>query len=131
MDSATHTRSRPPAVTLAVILLTVGMTAGVLRGVIGVHFSKPVLWLLLAAVAVVPYLVIWFIFRGKNWARWVFLIMFVLAICSLSVSPQRLLAQSAFDIILYCGRLLLGLIAAGALFSPSSTEWFRGNKNES
>jgi hypothetical protein len=117
-------------VTFAVILLTLGMTIRFTYVFSSAHVEKPVTYVVLAVVIGVPYLVIWFIFLGKNWARWAFLVVFGMALCSLSASIQRLLAQTAWGIVVYSAQVLLGLIAAVALLSDSSANWFRQMKND-
>src|SRR6266699_3429233 len=94
--------ARPMIVTFAVILLTLGMTIRFIHVFSDAHVVTPVVYLVLALMIGVPYLVIWFIFLGKNWARWVFLVVFGMALCSLSVSVQRLLALPAQEIAVYC-----------------------------
>ena len=130
MNATTHRRSRPVAVTVAVIVLTVSVTIGFTRVLVGAHVDKPAVYIVLALVVAVPYLIIWFIFCGKNWARWVFLLVFGLAMCALAVSIQPLLTQPPLDIALYCVRVFLCLIAASNLLLRPSVEWFRGNKND-
>ena len=117
-------------VTFAVILLTLGMTVRFIRVFSGAHVDKPAVYLVLAVIVGVPYLIIWFIFLGKNWARWVFLVVFGMALCSLSVRVQQLLSLPVQEILVYSAQVLLCLIAAGALLSSTSVEWFRGKKND-
>ena len=130
MDSTAHRRSRPRTVTLAVILLALGMTIRFVHIFAGAHVDQPAACIVLALIVSLPYLVIWFISRGKNWARWIFLVVFGLALCSLTASVQRLLAQPVLDIAVYSVQVLLCFIAAAALLSHSSAEWFRELKND-
>ena len=74
MNATTHRRSRPVAVTVAVILLAVSVTIGFTRVLVGAHVDKPAVYIVLALVVAVPYLIVWFIFCGKNWARWVLIL---------------------------------------------------------
>lgn len=130
MSANPQHRSRPLIVTFSVILLTIGMTVRFMHVFSGAHVDKPIVYLFLAVLVGVPYLIIWFIFLGKNWARWVFLIVFGMALCSLSFRVQQLLSLPAQEILAYSAQLLLCLIAAGALLSSTSVEWFRGKKND-
>lgn len=115
-------------VTFAVILLVLGLTVRFIHVLSGAHIEKPLVYVVLGVVAAVPYLIIWFIFLGKNWARWLFLVVFGLALCSLSVRFQELLSLPAEEIGAYCAQLFLYTTAACALLSTTSGEWFRRNK---
>ena len=68
-------------------------------------------------------LCIWLISRGINWARLLFLALFVgdcwLALRSLPISPR-----SAMDAIFPCVQLLLQLLALVLLFLPTANRWF-------
>src|SRR5438128_1817850 len=107
MNSTTHQRSRPVAVIVAVILLAIGMTIRFMHvfGDTDAHVDKLAIYIFLALLVSVPYLVMWFIFRGKNWARLVFFVVFGLALCSIPISIQRLLTQPVLDIAVYCVQL--------------------------
>ena len=130
MSANSQRSSRPTIVTFAVILLTLGMTIRFLHVFSGAHVGHLAALLFLAPVVAIPYLFIWFIFLGKNWARWVFLVMFGLAMCSLSVRVQRLLSLPAGDIAAYCAQVFLCAVAAISLLSSTAVDWFRGKKND-
>ena len=132
MDSALHQSSRPKAVLVALHLLALGTTIGFASAIAGAHSSeiRPIAYLLLSPIIAIPYVVIWFVFRGKNWARWLFLIGFGLALCSLAASFQELLTLPTLDIVVYSARMLAGFIAAVILVEPSSVKWFRAPKND-
>jgi len=132
MDSATHRGSRPKAVSVAVYLLALGTTIGFAWAFADANFGeiRPITYLLLSPIIAIPYVVIWFIFRGKNWARWLFLVVFGLALCSLAASFQQLLTLPILDIVVYSARMLAGFIAAVILVEPSSSKWFRASKND-
>jgi hypothetical protein len=123
--------SRPPAVTLALILFIISLCFDLVVGFTdGMHgdpvfppgtdmlFALFCLWPLFFAlfVIVVLYFPLWFICRQRNSARWyaVFLtcLMLVIVICT----------SASFDL---AATFLVNLIATVALFLPSSNQWFR------
>ncbi len=122
-----HQSSRPPAVTFAAILLAVSLAIGFAIVVAaGVNWANPSSYVVLAVMAGVPALLIWLIFRGKNWARWLFLAQFAL---SLLLSPRcfgRLETYSGLYAISFCLLLVLELTAAVALCLPRTGQWFGG-----
>jgi hypothetical protein len=116
-------------VTFAVILLLLGMTIRFITVFSGAHVRQPGAYAVLAVLVGIPYLIIWFIFQGKNLARWVFLVVFGLALCSLSVNLQKLFSLPVEQAIGYTVQVMLCLTAAAALLSSASANWFRG-KND-
>jgi hypothetical protein len=133
MNSTTHRQPRPVLVTLAVILLVIGTTVrfGFTFVNLGGNLSgNPLVYCIFAIIVSIPYLIIFFIFRGMNWARWTFLIVFGLALLALPRSLANLSDHSALDIVVYGVQVLLALIAAVALLSRPSVEWFRRQKKE-
>ncbi len=130
MERTLHQNSRPPAVTFAVILLAVSLAIGwAIIVAAGVNWANPMSYVVLAVMVGVPALLIWFIFQGKNWARWFFLAQLAL---SLLLSPccfRRLETYSDLYVISFCLLLVLELAAAVALCLPRTRQWFGGGKN--
>ncbi len=130
MEHTLHQRSRPPAVTLAVILLTVSLAIGfTIIVAAGVNWANPSSYVVLGVMIGVPALLIWLIFQGKNWARWFFLAQFAL---SLLLSPRcfrRFEAYSGLYVISFCLLLVLELAAAIAFCLPRTRRWFAGGTN--
>jgi len=71
----------------------------------------------------------WLIFQGKNWARWVFLVLTLYGFLALPNSIERLREHPAFDIYFHCGQMLLQLAASVGLLVKSSNRWFKANKS--
>jgi hypothetical protein len=133
MNATTQGRSRPMVVTFAVILLFLGMTIRFVSIFSAAHVRIRSLaaYIVLAAVISLPYVVIWLIFLGKNWARWIFLVVLGMAVFSLPfVSVQRLMTLPADAIAVYAVQVLCLLTAAIALLSNSSVAFFCGGKND-
>jgi hypothetical protein len=129
MDNPTHQSLRPVTVTIAVVLLSVSAPIGVIKVAVGAHLDNPLTYVVLAVILGVSALMIWLIFRGKNWARWVFIVLFALGLLLLPRSIQRLQTHSNFDVVVYCVQLLLQLVAAVALCLRPARQWFGGGTN--
>jgi hypothetical protein len=126
MDKSIPQRSRPGAVTVAVVLLCISVVAGLIKAFGRAKLDNPFTYVLLAVIVGVQALIIWLIFRGKNWARWVFIVVFALGLLVSPWSIQRLLTHSRLDLVLYCIQLTLQLGAAVALCLGPARQWFGG-----
>src|SRR3954471_7460068 len=104
---ATHQSSRPPAVTVAVVLLSVSLAIAIIKMAVGARLDNPLTYVLLLIILGVSALMIRFISRGKNWARWVFIVLFALGLSLSPRSIQRLQNHSGFDVVFYCAQALL------------------------
>src|SRR5512132_2185665 len=71
MNTSAPERSRPITVQIAVAILAVSVGIGMVKLTLGAHLDNPLTYLLLAAVLGVSTTMVWLIFRGRNWARWV------------------------------------------------------------
>ena len=120
---------RPPQVKLAAILLVLHLIFGFTKAIV----HRPPLNLVAFGVTVgflgLMVLWIWLIYRGANWARWIFVLWFT---WSLFFSPwhthwslQEGRAQPIFGAVFFCVQTLLQFGAVALLFLPSSGRWFR------
>jgi hypothetical protein len=116
---------RPEQVKYAAILLATSTGLAIVNLAFRAHSDNPLTYVVLAAIASVPLLFAWLIFRGKNWARWVFVVLTVLNLLFIPSSIRRLHASSAFQVWFYCFQTLLQVIIAVLLCLPSSNEWFK------
>ena len=70
---------------------------------------------------------IWLIGKRKNWARWIFVIMFVLGV-PLSINPLiQSLQYSPFSGVLGLAQIIAQTIAVIFLFKAPAREWFKSN----
>jgi hypothetical protein len=104
MDIQTNRASRPSQVTVAITLLTISSVLGSIKMGIGAHLDNPLTYVVLAVVLALMFLLIWLIYRGKNWARWMFMVVFVLGLLVSPRSLQRLIAHSTFGAVFFCFR---------------------------
>lgn len=122
--------ARPWPVVVALVLLLVTSclqmqhsAARFLRGGSFVYKGP----LLDAVVLLVP---LWFTFRGKGWARWIWVV-YVIGGIALSVRPviQHLQVGAVHWVVVFCLRSLIVCLAVIVLFLPLSNQWFRENRN--
>lgn len=122
--------SRPAYVTVAVGLLAAASIIGITKLTMRGTFAYPQIASLL--IYVWGFLLAWVIFHGKNWARWVYLVLVAMAVLDLIFSPAEIrwrLSRPAPEIAWFCFGSLLSPVAVALLFLPTSNEWFRQQKN--
>ena len=127
MNITTHRGARPLAVKIAVGLLAASCGIDLVLKTIWYHShhsDDSDFYVSLAVVFTILSLLLYFLFRGRNWARWVVLFMFIIGIIlSLVLHVQR---HSG----LYFIYLLMNTVAIVALFRSPSSQWFRGEAND-
>jgi hypothetical protein len=130
MHPTTRQSSRPSAVNLAIVLLLVNVGASLVLSALRASWNSPFVSVKFICELLMLAVPIWFIWRGKNWARWLLVAFafggFVLSFPSLIEHFQ---ARSGSWIVTYFWRNLIDVIAVVLLFHPSSGEWFRGTTN--
>jgi len=68
---------------------------------------------------------IYMISKGKNWARIVYLVLFVLGFFSAVFSFPQLMGQGTFPLVGVIGGTLLSLIGLIYIFKSESLTWFK------
>lgn len=124
--NATSQTSRPRVVTLAVVFLAVVFAAGLARKILEAQSYDLRFYVGFVVTFLLEAVTGWFIFRGKNWARWVLIGVFVLGV---AFTFPEFIQQVQHYSVLQSGRYLIGvigdLIILFALFHPSASRWFR------
>ena len=132
MDHTLHRSSRPLAVKLALILLLINLGTAFIQQAIGADWriadwSNPLVYVKWGSELLMMAIPLWFIYRGKNWARW---LLVVVACAGLCISIPQFIQDfrvHSFPWLLDClHRNLISAVALIALFLPSSSQWFRG-----
>ena len=73
---------------------------------------------------------LWFIFRGRDWARWVLVALFFLGFTfRLPQLIQQFHEHSVGWVLAYRWHSLVEAVALAVLFLPSSNRWFRGDRD--
>ena len=119
VDEVLDQSPRPSAVKLAIVLLVIGCATDLVLTTVRYHSTYPHFYFLLAWTFTVEAVLLWFLYLGRNWTRWVALFAVVL-----SVIPHVQRHSVAYFIY-----LLVDVIALIALFRRSSSQWFRRHVN--
>lgn len=130
MTVQNSTNSRPTCVTVAVTILSITSVIGITKLIMRGAFAYP--QVLSLVIYLWGFLLAWVIFHGKNWARWVYLVLIAFAVGGLIFSPDEIrwrLTRPAAEIVWFCFGSLLSPVAVALLFLPASNEWFRQQKN--
>jgi len=129
MSITTNQNTRPVTVRVAVISLLTSMAIVIVTLAVRAHWSNPLAYVSFTLIVGVPLLFLWFIYQGKNWARWVFLVVFALGLLSSLASFHLPKTHTTITLVLFCIHSVLQLVAAIALLLRPSNDWFRGHTN--
>ncbi|WP_420128782.1 zinc ribbon domain-containing protein [Longimicrobium sp.] len=130
MTSAYHAEP-PEAVSSAVTLIYVTLAIGVVRLILEwpeVSQGVPTDVLMISTLAGYA-LVVWLasrVSRGRNWARIVFLVLFILGAPFTIVPLLESLGTSPFSALLGIIQLVLQALAVVSMFSRKAAPWFTG-----
>ena len=116
---------RPVQVKIAAILLILCTGFGIIYLASRAHLDKPFTYIVLAVLASIPLLITWQIFVGKNWARWLFLVLVILTLFRIPAIIEQLQAHSSFQNWFYCFQTLMQVVCMVLLYLPPSNEWFK------
>lgn len=125
MSTTTQRGSRPLAVNIALVILLINFGTSLVPRLAYAEWNDLFVRIKYGSEIIMLLLTLWFIFRGKNWARWLLLAVGIAEFC-LSVPRviQHFQNHSASRILTYCLRSLVDVVALVALFHPSTNEWF-------
>jgi hypothetical protein len=129
-ESIAHSSRRPMAVKVALILQALTTGESVVMSAIYAQWSNLFLDISFGLFVIVYALPLWFVFHGKNWARWFVAVVtgFDTVFASSLVWFRYHQTFSTLGAVWFWLSYLLGIIAVIALFHPSSNRWFRGSK---
>lgn len=120
--------SRPLAVDLSLIILLVSFAVSFIPQLVHADWTVFLVYVKFGIHLLVLAIPLWFVARGKNWARW---LLVAYAVAGISFALPHIIrtyqAQSVPIIVTFCLRNLIVLGALVALFLPSSSKWFRSN----
>lgn len=129
MDKLEHHEPRPLLVTLALALFVANQLPDFVLGALRGNYHSPYFYIIFVALLAVVFLPPWFIFHGKNWARWFLAAIFFAGFCaSLYSFITSYPPNSALTFGLSILKTSVNIIALGALFLPPSNRWFRSCK---
>ena len=139
--------NRPKQVVTAIYLLYISLVIGLVSGLINI-FSGNIeatvaaqggaaqatpgrisQVIMLVIILVIMWLIYFCISKRQNWARILFLVLYVLGAVAWVFSLKQMAATSVLMLILSCINMALGLMALILLFTPNGNQWFRRVKN--
>jgi hypothetical protein len=130
MDSTPYNNARPVAVKLALILLALDCGVALVIDAINIQSGQYGVFASWLIEDIVFFFLLWCVFCGKNWARWVVAVWIVLS--EVCISPLAWVRYhqtfSTLEAVWFWFGWLLDIIGVIALFLPSSNRWFREYK---
>src|SRR5882672_10219741 len=81
MNTTTQRGSRPLAVNVALIILLVTFSVSLAPRLARADWSNYFVWIQYGFQLLMVFLSLWFIFRGKNWARWFLVVVAFAGFC--------------------------------------------------
>jgi heme/copper-type cytochrome/quinol oxidase subunit 2 len=120
-------KSRPNAVKFAIIFMLIGFSWAIGRDMVDVQGNNLSAYIGIGIRLIIVLILFWFIFLGRNWARWLWAVLALAGLClEISWIVQHNRTLSTTWIIEFSIHSLIYLFAFIALFKPSSNAWFRG-----
>jgi hypothetical protein len=128
MNAATHRGSHPFAVQIALLLLLAIISTSLVRGALSADWNSPFIYIKYVIELIMLGVPMWFVFRRKNWARWLLVAYGVGGIClSLPQVIQHFHANTTSWLVTYALLNVVVVSALVALFLPSASQWFWGD----
>src|SRR5882672_810479 len=81
MNTTTQRGSRPLAVNVALIILLVTFGVSLAPRLARANWSDFLVWVKYGSESIMLLIPLWFIFRGKNWARWFLVVVAFAGFC--------------------------------------------------
>lgn len=125
MNGTLQPSSRPLGVKIALVILLIVIGSSFAPRLAHAKWSNHFLCMEYAFEVGIASFMTWFIFRGKNWARWFLVLVCVAGLCSSVPNVVKHIRQpSLWWILTYGAGNLVDVAILVALFHPSSSEWF-------
>jgi hypothetical protein len=126
MNNIAHRGARPVAVKFAFILLALNTSLGFTMSLIYIPRGNLFLEVSSIGFLIIYVIPLWFLFLGKNWARWLVVILTFCGIChSFFFWVWHHQTFSVFETVWFWLVNLSDIITVIALFHPSSNRWFQ------
>ncbi len=129
MDTTTYRQRRPLVVTLGLALFAANQVPDLMLDAIHGNWHSPYFYIIFFVLLGVVFVPVWFVFHGKNWARWLLVTIILVGfgahlfsfINSHSVHSVSWIALSFL-------KSFINFVALVALFLSPSSKWFRSCK---
>ena len=120
--------SHPLAVNIGVILMLVATFTSLTRSALRADWGDRWVWVQFGVQLMILVLPFWFIFRRKNWARWLLLAYALGGYCvAFPLVQHRLQTHATWWLLRFAVINLIAVAGLVALFLPSASKWFRAN----
>jgi hypothetical protein len=122
------TPARPNSLKMAIYCLLVSYVVASVQVLLKLHWSDLKAYALGITGLLVSWLFVFLIYRGRNWARWLYAGFMTVWLVSLAADMKHTTQLGGGDRALLVLYLILGLTAVILLFTPASTHWFKSQK---
>jgi hypothetical protein len=129
MESIISRGPRPTRVKVAVALWGAGALLNLTVGAAQTDWHDWVMHPTFAVLVTLSLLLLWFLYQGKNWARWLLVALVCYRLLMLMGHFHRMGGISGYDAASVALRLVLQVSAMFLLFSQSAASWFRGGNH--
>ena len=130
MNTTTPQCTRPLSVYLSLSIFLVAFGVSLAPRLARANWNDAFVHLKYGSELVMLLLPLWFIFRGKNWARWFLLVVAIMGFClRMPQTIQQFHERSIEWMLTYCLCILAEVTALILLFLPLSNSWFRGKRH--
>jgi hypothetical protein len=115
---------------MALVILLFSFAASLTPRLARAEWNDGFVWIKYGSMFIMLLLPLWFVFRGKNWARWLLVALALTGFCfRMPQLIQHLHEHSVGWIVSSRLYSLTEVVALVILFLPSSSRWFRGNRD--
>jgi hypothetical protein len=129
MEKPKHQETRPLVVNLGLALFVANQVPNLVLDAIRGNWRSVYFYIIFIVLLAVIFVPVWFVFRGKNWARWLLVAIFSVGFCAYLLEfINSYSSHSASWMMLGILKTLVDIVAFVALFLPSSNRWFRSCK---
>lgn len=129
MNTTTQRGRRPTSVNLALIIFVVSCVVWIAPRLARAPFTD-LSECIARASELIIFLPLWFIFRGKNWARWVLVVLTFLGFVFRLPQLIRELGEHSLGwVAAHRYYILIEAVVMILLFLPSSNRWFRADRD--
>jgi hypothetical protein len=124
MESANNGAYRPIQVTIGVILWAVGAILNFIELASQMNWHDWVMYPTFVIMVALSLLLLWFNYQGRNWARWLLLLIVSFRFLLLTGAIQRMAEPSALEVTSLVARILAQVGATVLFFSRPASIWF-------
>jgi hypothetical protein len=119
---------RPVQVKRALLLWAIGAALNLVSWITQTNWSDWVMYPTFAIIVALSLLLLWLVYRGKNWVRWFLLVFIIFRVLMLLGALHREGVVSGLQVVWTGSTAACQVVAVCLLFSRASRAWFRASK---